>query len=49
VGHETLAPDGAVQATTFADGTRVAANFADEPREVPGAGRLPARSWSASG
>ena len=47
VKHETLAEDGSVQATTFADGTRVVANYADEPHEVAGAGRLGPASWRA--
>jgi hypothetical protein len=43
--HEFLSDDGALQATTFADGTRVMANFADEPRAVQG-GTIAAKSWS---
>ncbi len=45
VEHHTLAPDGSVQATTFADGTRVVVNYSGEPREVEGVGILPAVSW----
>ena len=48
VSHETLAADGSVQATTFADGTRVVANFSAEPREVPGLAPLPPASWKAT-
>jgi hypothetical protein len=40
--HEFLSEDGAVQATTFADGTRVVANFAAEHRA--GVGGM---SWQA--
>jgi hypothetical protein len=47
VKHETLAEDGSVQATTFADGTRVVANYAEEAREVEGAGVVGARAWIA--
>jgi hypothetical protein len=46
--HETLAADGSVQATTFADGTKVAANYSDERREVAGFGVLEAKSWKAA-
>jgi len=45
VGHQVLEEDGSVQATTFADGTRVVANYSYEPREVEGVGLLPAVSW----
>ena len=45
VSHEFLSEDGAAQATAFADGTRVVANFADEDRGVDGVGRMAARSW----
>jgi hypothetical protein len=47
VKHETLAQDGSVQATTFADGTRVMANYSNEPREVAGVGLLRPASWQA--
>ncbi len=47
VGHETLAADGSLQATTFADGTRVAANYSKEPREVPGFGLVEGEGWKA--
>ena len=43
--HRTLAEDGSLQVTTFADGTHVAANFSAEPREVPGFGLLEPVSW----
>ena len=36
-----------VQATAFADGTRVAANYSDEAREVPGLGVVEAEWWKA--
>jgi hypothetical protein len=42
VAHEFLSEDGAAQAATYADGTRVIANFADTPRD---AGFLPPLSW----
>jgi hypothetical protein len=45
VRHETLAEDGSVQATTFADGTRVVANYSSEPREVAGVGVAKPVSW----
>lgn len=48
IAHEFLSADGAVQATTFADGTRVIANFAPEPREVPGHPTMAATSWRTS-
>lgn len=44
-----LSDDGAVQTTTFSDGTRIVANLADESREVTGYGLLPAQSWVARG
>jgi hypothetical protein len=47
VKHETLAEDGSVQSTTFTDGTRVVANYAAEPRDVPSVGVLPPISWRA--
>jgi hypothetical protein len=47
VSHEALAEDGSVQATTFADGTRVAANFSGERREVDDVGAVNAASWRA--
>jgi hypothetical protein len=43
--HELLAANGSVQATIFADGTRVVANYANEPREVAGVGVVPPRGW----
>jgi hypothetical protein len=39
------AADGSVQVSTFADGTRVAANYASEPREVAGLGLIPPAAW----
>ena len=47
IAHEVLSADGAVQATVFADGTRVVANYAGEPREVKGGKPLAAVSWNA--
>lgn len=47
VKHETLAGDGSVQATTFADGTRVVANYSSETRESPEGQPLPPTSWRA--
>ncbi|MHC4713708.1 MAG: hypothetical protein ACYTAN_10630 [Planctomycetota bacterium] len=48
IAHETFDGDGCLQATTFADGTRVAANFSDKPAEIPGFGLVESRSWQAS-
>jgi hypothetical protein len=45
VKHETLAEDGSVQAATFADGTRVVANYASEAVDIAGAGLLGPVSW----
>jgi hypothetical protein len=45
--HEFLSEDGAVQATTFADGTRVMANFADQPRAIDGMGEIGPKRWVA--
>jgi len=45
--HRLVTPDGAVQETAFADGTRVAANFANVPLEGPGGTVLPPESWKA--
>ena len=45
VSHEVLAEDGAVQASAFADGTRVVVNYAEEPREVGGGERMAPVSW----
>jgi hypothetical protein len=47
VKHETLAEDGSVQATTFADGTCVTVNYSNEPRDLRGVGVLNATSWRA--
>jgi len=44
--HHLHRPDGALQETVFADGTRVIANFANVALEAPRAGRLPAESWT---
>ncbi len=44
-GFEFLAADHAVQATTFADGTRVVANVSDAPVETLDHGVLPPNSW----
>ncbi len=43
--HAFLSEDGAVQATTFSDGTRVTANFAAEPRKVDGIGEIAPKRW----
>jgi hypothetical protein len=48
VGHEVLTEDGSVQATSFADGTRVVANYSPEPREVQGVGLLAPVSWQVA-
>jgi len=48
VGHEVLAQDGSVQATSFADGTRVVVNYSSKPREVDGVGLLAPVSWQAA-
>jgi hypothetical protein len=48
VSHETLSPDGAVQATTFKDGTRVIVNFSSAPRDVPDSAPLAPTSWRAT-
>lgn len=45
VEHILHTPDGAVQETVFADGTRVIANFANVAVEVPGVGVLQPESW----
>jgi hypothetical protein len=39
------APDGSVQVSTFADGTRVAANYGSESRDIEGFGAIPSASW----
>jgi hypothetical protein len=46
-GFEMLSDDGALQVTTFADGTRIVANLADDAREVEGAGQMAGQSWHA--
>ena len=46
--HETLAADGSVQATIFADGTRVVANYSGEKRDVTGAGGIEPQSWKTT-
>lgn len=43
--HRLHTPDGAVQETVFADGTRVIANFANVTQEAPGIAPLPPESW----
>jgi len=40
-----LKPDGSLQESIFADGIKVAANFANVPQEVKGAGLLEPESW----
>lgn len=47
VSFELLSDDRLVQATSFADGTRVVANLSDRPQEVPGCDLLPPHSWQA--
>lgn len=42
---QLLSDDGRVQTTTFADGTRVVANFGNQPAEIDGWGRLEGESW----
>ena len=48
VEHRLLTPEGALQETVFADGTRVVANFANVPLDTPDAGLLPAESWTTA-
>ncbi len=48
ISHETILPDGSLQATVFEDGTRVVANFSDEPRETPDCGPLAPFSWTST-
>jgi hypothetical protein len=43
--HEFLTEDGAIQATTFSDGTRVAVNFSNESRMVDDIGQFSPESW----
>ncbi|OGV66076.1 MAG: hypothetical protein A2498_01990 [Lentisphaerae bacterium RIFOXYC12_FULL_60_16] len=45
IAFEALRDDYTVQATTFADGTRVVANISESPQEVPDHGLLPPNSW----
>ena len=45
---EFLSENRAVQATTFADGTRVVANLSEHEAEAPGLGDLPPHSWRIS-
>ena len=45
VEHKLHRPDGAVQETVFADGTRVIANFANAELEAPDVGLLPPETW----
>jgi hypothetical protein len=44
-GFAFVTPDGAVQTTVFADGTRIVANLSDRERDAAAYGRLPANSW----
>ncbi len=46
-GYTLHTPDGALQESRFADGTRVIANFANVPLEAPEAGLLSPESWIA--
>lgn len=46
--HEYLTEDGGVQATTFADGTRVIANFTSAACHVDEVGEMKAKSWIAT-
>ena len=46
ISHEFLSKDGAVQATTFSDSTRVIANFSEESRIVKDVGKIGAKSWN---
>lgn len=48
VSHEFLAEDGSVQATTFADGTRVVMNFGSATYEDAQAGSVEGVSWDVS-
>jgi hypothetical protein len=45
--HRLHRPDGAIQETVFADGTRVVANFANVQLESPGIGVLEPQSWKS--
>jgi len=45
--HRLHQPDGSIQETVFADGTRVTANFADVAQETPGGIVMPPQSWRA--
>ena len=45
VSHEFLSEDRAVQATTFADGTRVVANLSEHDAETAETGQLSSHSW----
>ena len=44
-GHRLLTDNGAVQETTFADGTRVVANFTADPLPGPSGSVVPPESW----
>ncbi len=46
-GFEFVGGDYSLQATTFADGTRVVANFGERARELPGVGPLLPEAWTA--
>lgn len=48
VAFEFLTGDHSVQATTFADGTRVVANLGQKTEEVPGVGRLAPEAWTVA-
>ena len=43
--HKLHRPDGAIQESVFADGTRVIANFSNVHLEADGADLLPPESW----
>ncbi len=45
VSFEFLSEDRAVQATAFADGTRIVANLSEQEAEAPDVGTLPPHSW----
>ncbi|MCK4284182.1 MAG: hypothetical protein KAX44_07680 [Candidatus Brocadiae bacterium] len=45
VSFEFLSEDHAVQATAFADGTRIVANLSEHEAEAPDVGTLPPHSW----
>lgn len=47
VDHKIHSPDGAIQSTTFADGTSVCANFGTAAVELPDFDRLVPQSWKS--